>query len=98
MPRFGLNAGLAIRLARRGCRNRPFYHIIVQNAHRNPDTGKVLEEIGSYDPMVNRYGEKLVSVNFNRLKFYYAGGATIHRDVSHLLGKYSLYFLNEVSF
>ena len=39
-----------IRLARRGRRKKPFYHIIVADA-RAPRDGKFIEAIGSYNPM-----------------------------------------------
>lgn len=39
-----------IRLARRGRKQRPFYHIVVADA-RAPRDGKFIEQIGSYNPM-----------------------------------------------
>lgn len=39
-----------IRLARRGRRKAPFYHIVVADA-RSPRDGKFIEKIGSYNPM-----------------------------------------------
>ena len=39
-----------IRLARRGRRKRPYYHIIVADG-RSPRDGKFIENIGSYNPM-----------------------------------------------
>ena len=39
-----------IRLARRGRRKQPYYHIIVADA-RAPRDGKFIEQIGSYNPM-----------------------------------------------
>ena len=39
-----------IRLARRGRRKQPYYHIIVADA-RAPRDGKFIEKIGSYNPM-----------------------------------------------
>ena len=39
-----------IRLARRGRRKSPYYHIIVADA-RAPRDGKFIEQIGSYNPM-----------------------------------------------
>ncbi len=39
-----------IRLARRGRKKRPFYHIVVADA-RAPRDGKFIEQIGSYNPM-----------------------------------------------
>ena len=39
-----------IRLARRGRRKQPFYHIVVADS-RAPRDGKFIEKIGSYNPM-----------------------------------------------
>lgn len=39
-----------IRLARRGRKKRPFYHVVVADA-RAPRDGKFIEQIGSYNPM-----------------------------------------------
>ena len=39
-----------IRLARRGRRKKPYYHIVVADA-RAPRDGKFIEQIGSYNPM-----------------------------------------------
>ena len=41
-----------IRLARRGRRKQPFYHIIVADS-RAPRDGKFIEKIGSYNPMTS---------------------------------------------
>lgn len=39
-----------IRLARRGRKKRPYYHIVIADA-RAPRDGKFIEQIGSYNPM-----------------------------------------------
>lgn len=39
-----------IRLARRGRKKNPFYHIVVANS-RSPRDGKFIENIGSYNPL-----------------------------------------------
>lgn len=41
-----------IRLARRGRRKNPFYHIVVADA-RAPRDGRFIEQIGSYNPMTS---------------------------------------------
>ncbi|WP_235295748.1 30S ribosomal protein S16 [Portibacter marinus] len=41
-----------IRLARRGRRKRPYYHIVVADS-RAPRDGKFIENIGSYNPMTS---------------------------------------------
>ena len=38
-----------IRLARRGSKKRPFYHVVVTDSE-NPRDGRFFEQIGTYDP------------------------------------------------
>ena len=39
-----------IRLQREGEKKAPFYHIVVADS-RSPRDGKIIEQIGTYDPM-----------------------------------------------
>ena len=39
-----------IRLQREGKKKAPFYHIVVADS-RSPRVGKIIEQIGTYDPM-----------------------------------------------
>ena len=41
-----------IRLQRQGAKKAPFYHIVVADS-RSPRDGKIIEKIGTYDPMTN---------------------------------------------
>jgi small subunit ribosomal protein S16 len=41
-----------IRLQREGKKKAPFYHIVVADS-KSPRDGKIIEKIGSYDPMTN---------------------------------------------
>lgn len=40
-----------IRLKRVGAKKAPFYHIVVADS-RSPRDGKIIEQIGTYNPMV----------------------------------------------
>ena len=40
-----------IRLQREGAKKAPFYHIVVADS-RSPRDGKIIEKIGTYNPMV----------------------------------------------
>ncbi|MFT6333855.1 MAG: small subunit ribosomal protein S16 [Halioglobus sp.] len=53
-----------IRLARRGRKQRPYYHIIIADA-RAPRDGKFIEQIGSYNPMT-----KPATIEIDRDKAY----------------------------
>lgn len=41
-----------IRLQRQGAKKAPFYHIVVADS-RCPRDGKIVEKIGTYNPMTN---------------------------------------------
>ncbi len=41
-----------IRLQRAGKKKAPFYHIVVADS-KSPRDGRIIEKIGSYDPMTN---------------------------------------------
>jgi len=56
--------GVKIRLARRGRKQRPYYHIIIADA-RAPRDGKFIEQIGSYNPMT-----KPATIEIDRDKAY----------------------------
>jgi len=77
--------GLAIRLQRAGCTNRPLYKLVVMKQKRGPQKPYV-EQIGSYDPMPNKYNERLFSINYDRLKYYMAQGFPISRAAAVFLG------------
>ena len=42
-----------IRLQRQGAKKAPFYHIVVADSRTSRD-GKIIEKIGTYDPMTDR--------------------------------------------
>ncbi|KAJ6643219.1 putative 28S ribosomal protein S16, mitochondrial [Pseudolycoriella hygida] len=75
----------AIRLARHGCTNRPFYHVVVMERRKNQHQ-PVIEQVGTYDPMPNEHDEKLLSFNFERIRFWIGKGAHISQPVAELLG------------
>jgi len=76
---------LRVMLELKGCTNRPFYHVVASHLKRRPDQ-QPLEQIGSFDPMPNERNEKLVSINFDRLNYWFGQGATPSRGVGMLLG------------
>lgn len=63
-----------IRLARRGAKKRPFYHIVVADA-RNPRDGRYIERIGTYNPMLAKDAEERVTLKTERAKYWLDNGA-----------------------
>ena len=74
-----------IRLINRGCTNRPFYHIGVQK-NRRPNLSKVEDQLGVYDPMVNIKGERIMTLDFDRLRKWLKRGAKLSRSMEQFLG------------
>jgi small subunit ribosomal protein S16 len=64
---------LKIRLARAGSKKRPYYHIVVADV-RSPRDGRFIEQLGSWNPMLDK-GEKRVTLNEDRIKHWLANGA-----------------------
>ncbi|XP_045215983.1 probable 28S ribosomal protein S16, mitochondrial [Mercenaria mercenaria] len=76
---------MMIRLSRRGCTNRPFYHIVVMR-NRQPRDKKVTDQLGTFDPLPNIHNEKLVAIDFEKLRRWLEKGAICSQPVEVLLG------------
>ena len=72
-----------IRLRRMGAKKAPYYRIVVADS-RSPRDGRLIEEIGMYDPMAE--GEK-IKVDMERAKYWIANGAQPTDTVRGLLKK-----------
>uniref|UniRef100_H2YZN2 Small ribosomal subunit protein bS16m n=1 Tax=Ciona savignyi TaxID=51511 RepID=H2YZN2_CIOSA len=73
-----------IRLALDGCKNRPFYRIVLSN--KMDKRGTEIEQLGSFDPFPNMWNEKFCAINFDRVKHHLAMGAYVGKPVRRLLG------------
>src|SRR5262245_38133888 len=69
-----------------GRKHRPYYRIVAIDA-RQPRDGRVLEELGSYDPMVKNTDER-VRLKPDRVKYWMSVGALPSEKVGVLLRKY----------
>jgi len=65
---------IKIRLARAGSKKRPYYHVVVADA-RSPRDGRVIERIGSYNPMLEKTDEKRVVIDTERAAHWLKTGA-----------------------
>ena len=63
-----------IRLARRGAKKRPFYRIVVADSRRSRD-GKFIENIGIYNPMLQKDNPERVKLDVEKAKEWIAKGA-----------------------
>ena len=69
-----------------GRKHRPYFRIVAID-HRQPRDGRVLEELGSYDPMVKDTNER-VKLRAARLKYWMGVGAKPSEHVAVFLRKY----------
>lgn len=70
-----------VRLARRGTKKRPFYHIVAtDNASRRD--GRFIEQIGTYDP--KRPDTEAVVLQ-DRLEHWVGHGAQLSERVKHIV-------------
>ena len=72
-----------IRLKRIGAKKNPFYRIVVADA-RYPRDGRFIEQIGTYDPMVN---PAKINVDGGRALAWMKNGAQPTDTVKNLLKK-----------
>jgi len=75
-----------IRMKKLGRRHRPFYRICAMDS-RAPRDGRVLEELGTYDPMVPDVDARAV-LNGERVKYWLSVGAQPTEKVGVLIKKY----------
>ena len=47
-----------------------------------------IEKIGSFDPLPNVHNEKLIGINFERLRYWIAQDVEVSKPVAELLGKF----------
>ena len=72
-----------IRLKRMGMKKKPFYRVVVSDA-RTPRDGRLIEEIGYYDPMTK---PAEIKVNNDRAQYWLGVGAQPTDTVRILLKK-----------
>jgi small subunit ribosomal protein S16 len=75
-----------IRMKLMGRKHRPYYRIVAID-HRQPRDGRVLEELGSYDPMMANTDER-VTLAAGRIKYWMGVGALPSENVAIFIKKY----------
>src|SRR5437588_7834526 len=75
-----------IRMKRLGRKHRPYFRIVAIDG-RQPRDGRIIEELGSYDPMVPDT-DRRVRLKPDRVRYWMSVGALASEKVAVLLGKY----------
>jgi small subunit ribosomal protein S16 len=78
-----------LRLARRGTKKRPFYHIVAADSHAARD-GKYIEKLGVFDPLLGKTDEKRVQFDMERVKHWLSKGAEPTDRVARFLSAQGL--------
>jgi small subunit ribosomal protein S16 len=76
-----------IRLARHGAKKRPFYRIVVADG-RAPRDGKYLENVGTYNPLLD---PAEVSIKAERIRYWMDQGAIPSDTVRSLLKRKGIF-------
>ena len=79
---------LKIRLARAGSKKRPYYHIVVSDV-RSPRDGRFIEQVGAWNPMLPKDGDR-IKLNEERVKHWLANGALPTDRVARFLAEAGL--------
>jgi small subunit ribosomal protein S16 len=69
-----------------GRKHRPYFRIVAID-HKQPRNGRVIEELGSYDPMIKNTDDR-VRLRPDRIKYWMSVGALPSERVATLLKKY----------
>ena len=75
-----------IRMKKMGRKHRPYYRICAMDI-RAPRDGRVLEQLGTYDPLIPETDARAI-LNNERVKYWLSVGATPSDKVSVLIKKY----------
>jgi small subunit ribosomal protein S16 len=79
-----------IRMKRMGRKHRSFFRIVAIDS-RQPRDGRIIEELGSYDPLIPDTDNR-VRLKPDRLKYWMSVGAKPSERVAVLLKKYMAKF------
>jgi small subunit ribosomal protein S16 len=85
-PKRVSTVAVRIRMKLMGRKHRPYYRIVAID-HHQPRDGRVIEELGTYDPMV-KDKTKRVTLRDERIKYWQSVGALASERVTTLLKKF----------
>ena len=63
-----------MRLSRIGAKKRPFYRIVVADSRRSRD-GKFIDQVGTYNPMLNKDNPERMKIDVEKAKEWISKGA-----------------------
>jgi small subunit ribosomal protein S16 len=75
-----------IRMKKMGRKHRAYFRIVAID-HRQPRDGRVIEELGSYDPSIKNTDERVI-LKPDRIKYWMGVGASPSEKVAVFIKKY----------
>jgi small subunit ribosomal protein S16 len=75
---------IKMRLARRGAKKRPFFHIVIANSTA-PRDGRFIDQVGRFDPLLPKDDEKRVVLDLDKVKDWLKKGAQPTDKVARFL-------------
>ena len=75
---------VVIRLSRGGSKKRPFYRVVMADK-RMPRDGRFIEQVGTYDPRVEKAG---INLKLDRIDHWLKVGAQPSNTVTGLIKKF----------
>ena len=76
---------IIIRLKRKSSKNNLTYSVVVTSDTYSSRSNQYLEDIGTYKPIIDRWSNKYLFVDFDRLKFWVERGARINSSLFVLM-------------
>ena len=76
---------IIVRLKRQSVGDKLSYAIVVTSNQFSPNSGKFLEKLGYYKPLVDLWSNKYLFIDFDRLKFWLAHGASVRINLFVLI-------------
>lgn len=75
---------LVMRMTRHGAKKHPYYHIVIADS-RAPRDGRFIEQVGTFNPMVDKTDPKRVKLIEERVKHWLKTGAQPSERVARIL-------------
>jgi small subunit ribosomal protein S16 len=86
----GRSVAVRIRMKKLGRKHRAYFRIVAIDS-RQPRDGRIIEELGAYDPMIKNTDER-VRLKPDRIKYWLGVGAKPSERVAMLFKKYMAKF------